>query len=69
MLADSHLIGIGMVVRDSNGSIYAFSISRNKACFSLSVAQATSILLGLRLPVDDGLLPAVLESDTNGWWI
>ncbi|KAK3194307.1 hypothetical protein Dsin_025617 [Dipteronia sinensis] len=61
------VIGVGVIIRNYRGEVYASFTQRILACFSPPVAEATAILRGLRFAIDSGLLPVVLESDAK--WV
>ncbi|KAK2648902.1 hypothetical protein Ddye_016391 [Dipteronia dyeriana] len=61
IMTTNQVVGVGIVVRDSNGQLVGTSAQNNEACFSPSIAEAVAILRGLRFVVDAGLFPAVLE--------
>ncbi|KAK2645880.1 hypothetical protein Ddye_021075 [Dipteronia dyeriana] len=63
---DAHMVGVRAIVRDSSCKVVAFMVVTIAACFSPVVAEAVVILKGLRLVVDLGLLPDVLENNSKG---
>ena len=60
------LVGTGALVRVSVGNVLTCAVQRFETCFDPATADAFAILQGLRLAVDGGFLPAVLESDAKG---
>ncbi|KAK2635147.1 hypothetical protein Ddye_029939 [Dipteronia dyeriana] len=65
--ADKQLVGVGLIVRQSNGLVSVASAQCFTACFSPPVAEAVAILRGLQCVVNCGFYPVVLESDAK--WV
>ncbi|KAI9162366.1 hypothetical protein LWI28_026595 [Acer negundo] len=63
---DQQLVGVGILIRDSFGHVCTSSTRRITACFSQAVVEATAVLVGMKVVVDAGLLPTILESDAKG---
>ncbi|KAK2649623.1 hypothetical protein Ddye_017112 [Dipteronia dyeriana] len=65
--ADKQLVGVGLIVRQSNGLVLVASAQCFTACFSPLVAEAVAILRGLQCAVSCGFYPVVLDSDAK--WV
>ncbi|KAK0608384.1 hypothetical protein LWI29_029944 [Acer saccharum] len=55
--------GVGVVIRDWKGEVLASCCQRFEVCFQPFIAEAVAILTGIRLALQLGLFPALLESD------
>ncbi|KAK4846165.1 hypothetical protein QYF36_013861 [Acer negundo] len=60
-----HRIGFGIMVRNHEGYVMCSSGQAITACFSPQVAEASTLLRGIRFFIDTGLLSAVVESDVK----
>ncbi|KAK3221237.1 hypothetical protein Dsin_008262 [Dipteronia sinensis] len=58
-------VGIGIIIRNSNGVVMASSTQSLKAGYSHQMAEATAILRGLQFAVYTGLVPCMIESDAQ----
>ena len=57
--------GLGVVIRDCNGQVMASLCSQLGVCYSPEIAEVLAIRRGLRLAMETGLVPVVLESDAS----
>ena len=57
-----HTVGVGVVIRNSDGLVMASNSQEIATTFSPQVAEAVAICRGLQLAVDSGLIPCMLES-------
>ncbi|KAL5808584.1 hypothetical protein ACOSQ3_029275 [Xanthoceras sorbifolium] len=60
---DSCLVGLGAVVRDSNGDFMAGLSHKLVGSISVEIAKASAILNGLHLAIESGFLLIQIESD------
>ena len=64
------LVGVGIVIHDSEGFVMASSSQKIEATFSPQVVEAVAIYRGLQLAIDIGLTPCKIKSDAEvivGW--
>ncbi|KAI9196495.1 hypothetical protein LWI28_024414 [Acer negundo] len=59
-------VGVGTIIRDSDAKVLVVVAKRMEACYDPLMAEAAAILFGIRVVVERGLLPVVLESDAKG---
>ncbi|KAL5754534.1 hypothetical protein ACOSP7_022754 [Xanthoceras sorbifolium] len=59
------MVGFGVVIRDSNGSVMPYCSKRIETCNSPDVAEAKAILYGMNLALEASLLLVVVESDSS----
>ncbi|KAL5806345.1 hypothetical protein ACOSQ4_029078 [Xanthoceras sorbifolium] len=58
-------IGFGIVIRNFSGAVMASSAQQMEGCFSIAIAEALGVLRRLQFACDSGLLPAILETDSQ----
>ncbi|KAK3212651.1 hypothetical protein Dsin_017357 [Dipteronia sinensis] len=59
-------VGIGVVIRDSQGQVMASSMQRIKAGYDPQLTEAVAVLRGIKLEFDTDLVPFVAEIDALG---
>ena len=60
-----HMVGLGVVIRNSDGLVMSSSSQKITTTFFPQVAEAVAISRGLQLAIDSGLTPCMLESDAE----
>ncbi|KAK0587875.1 hypothetical protein LWI29_030314 [Acer saccharum] len=55
--------GVGVVVRDWKGEVLASCCQRFEVCFPPLIAEVVAVLTGMRLALQLGLFPAMVESN------
>ncbi|KAK2637969.1 hypothetical protein Ddye_025764 [Dipteronia dyeriana] len=51
ILADHQLVGVGLIIRDSNGKVSTSFAQKFTVCFSPAMAEAVAILQGLQFVI------------------
>ncbi|KAK1552567.1 hypothetical protein Q3G72_019260 [Acer saccharum] len=61
----SNKMGIGIIIRDFRGEVFAYSAQSVMARFFLAMAEALAVYRGLCFARDSGLLPCLVEFDAQ----